>query len=897
MTSERKINLVYNKFVKGKDTTNISSKEFYNNLKSQTKSTTDLCVYLTNGTNKRLDNGGSGTTLGFQILSDTPSVGNLFDVSGAKIVFDSSANPFEKKDEILATLSHSDQIWDNSNKSDPAKSPKPIPDPYNGMYAGSVIRVNVTGTTEFPVCGGYHINGIKLDMDKRKEVETNSVGLVKAYYTAIMNDFFTLATATPSSVKHYVLHLAQIPGDLYGGTEITGNAFHTAVTDWIASKTSVAVSMTISIDFVNPGSSKTSPAAAAAVPTPAVPTAAAAATPSVSVEEIIELKTRLDESKSKLAPTASATSATSATAHSDKTAAFNIAQEIFNTFFGGGDVKTNQTKDFLIEKVTNLQNIFLTDPTKKELDDIMKRLDAVAIAPGATSTSVKTKPMKSTKKYVFAFDIDNTLVRAGTNVSTLYDTDERDKILELMNKILVAGYYVWIVTANDNIEKNKFDEIYFKSENGKKIIDNGNYYFMNTATFIKTDFFTTDKISPYVTVTGLDLTFETGVEFQEKCLKPYAMIAKWLQLGNTMDDVQMYLFDDNEGYEKTCKSVKAGKIEFVKISPAVASPAVVPPAPVASPPPSPTKFKSDVLKKATQKFNAIATTTEEATPKAGVTIDTDSPDPKTICSLDGVKDTRTDEDDKFDCSHNFCKKYRKNVKDGGDKYNKKTNVVSACFAILIYDGRDTTGVPDAEHGSIVLADEHVDNRDFHLFGGRIDDKCPLQTLYSEVAEEGRILEIGKKLEDADAKKEFDAIFRDAKGNFLTEPCVYQKALYFIGIIKRDQTSIWSIDESKTGKARYIPGIKKIWTYTDDLYYPINLLAKIFKQINSGKPTGDYERTYGEKNVFGFFSDTDIANPETELFDVAKKILNLADMKTKISEVKKNTGISAAGSSP
>jgi len=734
-----------------------------------------------------------------------------------------------------------------------------------------------------------------------------------------MEDFFTLATTATSSGKHYVLHLAQIPGDLYGGTQITGNAFHTAVTEWIASKAKVSpplsVSMTISIDFEKPDLSKMSLGAAAAaaddaaaVPTPAAAGPTAAATPSVPVEEIKNLKARLAESKSKIGDS-----------DPSKSAAVTIAEEIFNAFFGGDD--KSKTKDFLIEKVTNLQKIFLIDPTKKELDSIMKRLDAVAIAPGAiapgagdTSTSVKTKPMKSTKKYVFAFNVDNTLVRAGSKGITLYDTHERDKILELMNKILVAGYYVWIVTANDNIEKDKFDEIYFNSENGKKIIDNGNYYFMNPATVTTTDlkkFFTTDEISPYVTVTGLDLIFETGVEFQEKCLKPYAMIAKWLQLGNTMDDVQMYLFDDNEKYGPTCNNVKEKKIEFVKIglvppapvaSPAVASPAVVPPAPVVSPvappapPPPPPKFKSDVLEKATEKFVAILKTTE-ATTKAPVTTDTDSTDQKTICSLDGFTDTRTDDDDKFPCTHNFCKKYRKNVGGGGDKYKKKINVVSACFAILIYDGRDSDGAPDSEHGKIVLADEHVGPRDFHLFGGSIDDKskCPLQTLYSEVAEEGRLLEIDKTLEDVDAKKEFDAIFRDAKGNFLTEPCVREKALYFIGIIKKDTTSIWDFDTLKKGEKKYKPGKQTKWTYTGDPIEPINKLTGIFQQINSG--LSSYRPIYGEKKTFGFFSDTDIANPATKLFDVAKKILDQEDIQKKISEVKKNTGISAAGSSP
>jgi hypothetical protein len=626
------IKLFYNKFASGNPATNISREEFYTNLKHQT-SASNLCVYLTNGTNKRLDNGGSGTTLGFQILSDKHSVGNLFDVSGAKIVFDSSKNRFEKKNEILATLSHSDQIWDR-NKSDTDKSPKPIPKPYNGMYAGSVIRVDVSGTTNFPVCGGYHINGINLDsVGDKKKVETDSVGLVKAYYTAIMEDFFELATNAPSSSgtssgKHYVLHLAQIPGDLYGGTEITGNAFHTAVNEWIASKYNVSpplsVSMTISIDFEKPAAAAVPGAAAAAavpdaadVPTPAtgvaaVPTpATAATTSSVTKGQITELRARLAESKSKIGSDPS------------KTAAFTIAQEIFDAFFSGSDVKTNQTNVFLTGQVAKLKvmTTIFTDKHTPLLDAISKRLTGTAATTTSSTTTASAaaatsaaKPVGPTIKYVFAFDIDNTLVRHGVFVTTYtrsltfnpaIHAVDYDKMLNLMKDIIDANHYVWIVTANSNISKADFDGNYLKGDTGKKIIASKNYYFMNPKT-VDTDltgFFDKGKISTYLTdTTALNLDFSTtdgGNDFQTKCLKPYAMIAKWLELKNpNMNDVKMYLFDDSDGYETTCKNVKDGKIEFVKISSG----------PSPSPPPPPPGFTSDVLEKATKKFNAISTT-------------------------------------------------------------------------------------------------------------------------------------------------------------------------------------------------------------------------------------------------------------------------------------------------
>ena len=607
MSSERKINLVYNKFVSGNPSTNISNNKFYSKLKSQT-SKSDLCVYLTNGTNKRLDSVGEGTTEAFKILSAT---GNLFDLTDAVIVFDPKSKSFDKKTEIESTISDSNQVWTCPS--------------YNGMYAGSVIRVNVTGSKpEFPVCGGYHINGIELNKfaDNKEKVETDSVGLVKAYYTAIMDDFFTLAMAAPSSSgpssgKHHVLHLAQIPGTFYGGTEITGNAFHAVVTDWIKNKTndSLSVSMTISIDFADPGVKTTAVTASAIASAADAATAAAAATTSsVTKEQITELQTGLDTARPKvLVDTA------------DKIGAFTIAEEIFNAFFGGGDVKTNQTKYFLTAQIDKLNKttIFYSDPAKKKLLALItSRLDSIIVPATTTTAATPAKPLVSSKtKYVFAFDIDDTLVRSGTLDKPvegsirhasfkLTDATDYDAMITLMKDIINAGHHVWIVTANTNISKEDFEEKYLKGDTGIT----KNYYFMNPATVDKdlNAQFDSGQISPYLTADTdttktLNLTFKTddsGSEFQTKGLKPYAMIAKWLELGNTnMDEVQMYLFDDTDRYEPICTNVKGGKIEFVKITPAVGD--------------STSQFKSDVLIQATKKFNALKTT--EATTKAPVT--------------------------------------------------------------------------------------------------------------------------------------------------------------------------------------------------------------------------------------------------------------------------------------
>jgi len=380
-------------------------------------------------------------------------------------------------------------------------------------------------------------------------------------------------------------------------------------------------------------------------------------TPGVTEEKKNALKTRLAETKSKLQATATlaatpvaaetvaatpvATPVAPAPASADRAAAYGIAQEIFNAFFGGSDDKSKQTKPFLTEKVAALKGltIFSKEQSKASLDAIGKRLENPAAA--ATST-VGRKPLTRPvpvvtpeKKYVFAFDIDNTLVQGSildskgmrTPFNAATHAADYTAMLNLMKKIIDAKHYVWIVTANTKIIKATFEYNYLTGETGKEITSSPNYYFMNPATVadeLKSQF-VDSQISPLTdtTTTPLDLGFDSegdGSDFQAKGLKPYAMIAKWLELKNTtMDDVQMYLFDDNESrYEKTCKNVKDNKIEFVKIGPPALAPTTpVAPAPAPPSPPAPAPalpplsgFKSDVLTKATEKFNAIPKTTK-----------------------------------------------------------------------------------------------------------------------------------------------------------------------------------------------------------------------------------------------------------------------------------------------
>jgi hypothetical protein len=581
MTASPKINLVYNKYVKADKTKDISKKEFYTNLQTQTqtqpqpqpqpKSSAPLCVYLTNGTNKELNSTGNGTTAAFKQLSDISGVGNLFNLTDAKTVFDSSSNDFNKKSEILHIISDTKQVWTHSNST------------YKGKYAGSVIRVDASGNgnnKDFPVCGGYHINGIKLnDITDSTKVETNSVELVKAYYTAIMEDFFKIATAAPSGdstpVKHHVLHLAQIPGDLYGGTKITGNAFHTAVTDWIASKVNVSMSMTISVDFENPAGNTPPPAP------PKLPVGSS----SSSLKNIID--------------------AVAATKKSHPL--FTVANDIYNAFFGTAP-KTG-TKESLTAQLTQIENAIPQankEDFQSRIEKVRKDLQNAAVAATSTATTTPTPtptPVKlvTKKDVVFAFDIDNTLVQHGklaqdSSFNAATHAANYDEMIKLMKDIIKAEHYVWIVTANNKITKKNFEKIYLKSDTDTTSISNSaKYYFMNPALvtqdlsgqFKAENFTSFNTSSPPLTH---DLSFNSDdAVFQSKGLKPYAMRAKWMQLRDKIDDtnVEMYLFDDNTEYQKNCNLLK---VKFVKVTSDV-------------PPP----FRSDVFEQASQIFKTIKT--------------------------------------------------------------------------------------------------------------------------------------------------------------------------------------------------------------------------------------------------------------------------------------------------
>jgi hypothetical protein len=863
--------LYYNKYDSRNPIRKISEEEFYTNLKTVSNtSLSKICVYLTNGANERVGyrDGDGGTTLGFNsIKTKTGETVDLFDNQNFTLIFDS--NTFD------TNISVKDLIKINSQV---AKTKVGGTD--TEITAGSVIKVTTTSTDTFPVCGGYHIKGINWNSiastgpDMKKEKEKESVTLVKQYYTQILNNFMNDVKDTNT---FYILHLAQIPGGLFGGTEITGDAMHDTVKGWLEKQT--AKNFMISIDFAEPPPGKK----------PLPPPHSLPSKP-VDISDVV--------TKGPLIPSNLSHLLEIEMAHATGKPAFKVIENIYNVFFKTAHDNPGRTKDALtasiVELMKSLDTAGVDAKYTKALTEIKTSLDSTddtklvgkstpAKNPGPAKNPDPAKKLGSAAspiKYVFAFDVDSTLVSHGSLYTGTFDSATNatnyDEMLKLMNDIIGAGHYVWIVTASDQITKANFEKLYLK--NNEKITKSGNYYFMNPGT-VKSDLkgtFIPETFKPLLTnpVTPEQLTYNTDVEFQTNGLKPYAMLAKWIQSGFKPDNVKMYLFDDNDTYKSNCENCKGNKVEFVKITGTTGG-----------------TFTSDILKKATEKFEEVqkaATSSSSSSSSSS----SDVSDASSICVLDDTPgSTVTDEKTRFKCKHsNLCSKYTFNEKTGTPPkptYFDK-NVVGSCMAILIYDGRDAAGKNDENHGKILLASEHVpykksdetsSPREYNVFGGSIENdkgKCPLQALYDEVAEEGRFLEIGKNVEENASS--FNDIFKDKTGNFLTEPCVHKKALYFIGVVKKGM-SIWDVDGVK-----HNPGKSVTWTGEP------TQLTDIFAKINNSKGSDPYVYTYGEKNMFRFFSDDEIDKDDPKMYGQTRTILKNKDMKKKIAEVQKNAGI-------
>lgn len=214
------INIKQWKFKSDDIKTHMEEQYFYNSIDNEYKklynNTLPTKYILTNGANGEFKSGGAGTNsaiteLGKQVNNNE----NLFFYqNNINLIFNSC-------DEDIPILKN---IIDNDNQ-----KIKFIDEYY---CAGSVFLSNPLETDENKDKTIYekkikvfHIKGINWKLVDNKNIEKNSIDLVKAYYKSILDYFFDKEN------DDEVLHLVQTPGAIFGGTKHTTKGLFNAIKD------------------------------------------------------------------------------------------------------------------------------------------------------------------------------------------------------------------------------------------------------------------------------------------------------------------------------------------------------------------------------------------------------------------------------------------------------------------------------------------------------------------------------------------------------------------------------------------------------------------------------------------------------------------------------------------
>lgn len=223
-------NIIYNKYDSSNlnTNTNMTNEEFYQNLINNINNNNDnTFFYLTNGINKNLREGGSGTN---KAITDINK--DFFNLNNHNVIFNT-------KNIVEINLGKNDNqnIINNDIVED-------------NTYPGTVLFKNIVNfkyKNKYNIEGVYHINGWNHKIEN-VEKKPGYKKLVQAYYTAIMEHFFKI-------IQHRtdmsILHLIQCPGEIYQGTNITANILIETVKDYLINNKPELNSLNfrISIDY------------------------------------------------------------------------------------------------------------------------------------------------------------------------------------------------------------------------------------------------------------------------------------------------------------------------------------------------------------------------------------------------------------------------------------------------------------------------------------------------------------------------------------------------------------------------------------------------------------------------------------------------------------------------
>ena len=173
-------------------------------------------------------------------------------------------------------------------------------------------------------------------------------------------------------------------------------------------------------------------------------------------------------------------------------------------------------------------------------------------------------PPSGVTKYIFAFDMDDTLFGKGSTLDKLStnpsDVQYRSEVIANMKRVINSLNYVWIVTANDKYTKDSFTTNFFGPD--KDFFDKSYYYFLFMNPAIMGNVYKeakNDTSLPADDKAKLDYTDGwVGLEdIHTKGLKPYAIYAQSLLTRSkynsnpkhttTIGKFDVYLFDDKSG--------------------------------------------------------------------------------------------------------------------------------------------------------------------------------------------------------------------------------------------------------------------------------------------------------------------------------------------------------------
>jgi hypothetical protein len=172
-------------------------------------------------------------------------------------------------------------------------------------------------------------------------------------------------------------------------------------------------------------------------------------------------------------------------------------------------------------------------------------------------TDPASSPFVKVTKYIYAFDIDNTLYKQHKHKVTFSKDSQsaefRTAIIAKMKKVIESENYVWIVTASKYTQED-FVNTYFNTDD-REIFNISQYFYFMNSEIIETVYENAKHLFRALfkgkEMDELDLNGQT---IHTKGLKPYAIYAESLQIMNDynvlnklqISNFKIFLFDDND---------------------------------------------------------------------------------------------------------------------------------------------------------------------------------------------------------------------------------------------------------------------------------------------------------------------------------------------------------------